>query len=246
MTARGRDRCQRCFRPIDAQGFATSRQHQRGGVKFVRSIRITWSLWAPRVVDRAGDFQRLLDFVVIAHHLAPFDRPVRAIAKLGARLEPLGTKPQRHHGEMHGRAADRFAGIVGAELNRIVAVDDALVRPVQLALLIFIRGKILQRPPVRPGVKGHDREPIFRKLACERAAARASTDNCEVHDIIVAVLTHRHPSAGMEDIRRSPIGGARRFSRISRHAHFPTRPRFAPGARFGCFPRIAPVEYIRT
>ena len=106
---------------------------------------------------------------------------------------------------MHGRAADRLAGVVGAELQRVFAVDDALVGPVELRLLRLVRGEVLQRAPVRAGIERHDREACFGEPAGQRSAAGAGADDGEVDLVVVAVFAHRHPGADAEDVRRAAV-----------------------------------------
>ena len=169
--ARRRQRRQRRLGPVDAHRLAASASAQRRGVQLVRAIGIARTLRPPGIVDRPGDLQRLLDLGVVVPHLAPIERPVRAVAEQAARLEPFRAEAQRHHGEMHGAAADRLAAVVAAQLQRVVAVDDALVGPVELGLLGFVGGEILQRPELRAGIERHDREALLRP-ACRRACRR--------------------------------------------------------------------------
>ena len=208
------------------------RQNQSRGVELMRTVRITRPLRTPRIVHRPGDLQGLLDLRVIGPHFAPIERPIGAIAELGARLEPFRPEAQRHHGKMHGRAADRFAGIIGAELDRIFAVRDAFVGPVKLGLLVLVRGKIFQRPPIRAGIERHHREAILCKLAGERAAPGAGADNGKIDRLILGILAHRHPAAGMEDIGSAAADRTRGLLRIIRHARSPAgrapRDRAAP------------------
>ena len=100
--ARRREGRERRLRPLDAHRLAPFGQHARRGVERMRAIGIARSLRSPRIGDRAGDLQRLLDLAVVVPHFAPIERPVGAVAEQAARLEPFGTKAQRHHGEMHG------------------------------------------------------------------------------------------------------------------------------------------------
>ena len=187
----------------------------------MRPVRIAATLRPPRIIHRSGNFQRVFDLGVIVPHLAPIERPVRAIAELRARLEPFRTEAQRHHGEMHGRTAHRFAGIVGAHLDRIVAVDDPLIGPVELGLLPLVGGKILERPPIRTGVERHHRESVFGELARQRTAAGAGADDGEVDRLVVCKLPHRHPAALLEDIGCAPADRARGVLRVSRHVRSP-------------------------
>ena len=207
--ARRRKRGERRWRPRDAERLRAARQHHRGRIELVRAVGIARPLRTPWISYRAGDLQRLLDLVVVVPHLAPIERPVGAVAEKRARLEPFRAKAQRHHREMHGRAADRLAGIVGAELKRILAVDDALISPVELRLLRLVRGEILERTPVRTGIERHDREACLREPAGQRSAAGAGADDGEIDRVVVAVFAHRHPGADAEHVGRASVARAR-------------------------------------
>ena len=54
---------------------------------------------------------------------------------------------------MHRAAAHGFAGIVPAELDRILAINDPVVRPVELGLLGLVGGEIVERSPIGTGIK---------------------------------------------------------------------------------------------
>ena len=215
--ARRREGGDRGFGPADAHRLAAFDEGQRGGVHLVRAVWVARAARAPGVGDRAGDRQRLLDLAVVAPHLAPVERPVEAVAHLGAGLEPLRAEAQRHHGEVHGAAADRLAAVVGAELDRVVAVTDAVVGPVELGLLALVGGEVLQRAEIWSGVEGDDGEAGLGELAGERAAAGAGADDDEVHPLVLAVFAHRDPAARGEHVRGAALGGARRREGIRRH-----------------------------
>ncbi len=229
VSVRCRDGGERRRRPGNAECFGPFGEHQGGGIEFVRPIRIARPLRTPRVIHRPRDLQRAFDLGVIAPHLAPIERPIGAVAELAARLEPFRAKAQRHHGEMHGRAADRLAAIVGAKLQRVVAVDDALVGPVKLRLMVLVGSKILERPPIRPGIERHDGKAVFGKLAGECAAAGAGADDGEIDRLVLVVLAHRHPAADTENVGRAPADRARGRLRVIRHGCSPRA--LAPPAR---------------
>ncbi len=163
---------------------------------------------------------------VVVPHLAPIERPVGAIAEQGARLEPFGPEAQRHHRKMHGRAAHRLAAVVAAHLQRIVAVDDAVVGPVELRLLGLVGGEILQRTEIRAGVERHDREAVLGKLAGERAAAGAGADDDEIDLFVCRDIRASAPSRRGG---RHPARGRRRArgvcKRIIRHGDCSGAPR---------------------
>src|SRR6185312_5898240 len=96
-------------RPRGAERLATLGEREPRGIELVRAIGIARPFRPPRIVDGPRDLQRLLDLAVIAPHLAPVDRPVRAVAEKRAGFEPLGPETQRHHCEMHRAAADSLA-----------------------------------------------------------------------------------------------------------------------------------------
>src|SRR6185312_12813001 len=206
---RRRHGSERRRRPGDAHRLGALGQHQPSGVDFVRTIRIPPPLRAPRIAHRPRDLQRLLDLVVIVPHFLPADRPIGAVAELAARLEPLGPEAQRHHGEMDGAAADRLAAVVAAELQRVLTVNDALVRPIELRLLRLVGGEILERPPIWSGVHRHYREAGLGQTAGERAATGAGADDDEVDFLVLTVLLHRDPAARTEHIGRATAPRAR-------------------------------------
>jgi len=103
-----------------------------------------------------------------------------------------------------------------------------VVGPVQLALLGLVRGEVLQRLEIRPGVRGDDGEPILGQLARERPAARAGANDDEINFLRVAVPAHRHPAAGPERVGRAAADGAGGLGRVVRHAGSPRRARSSP------------------
>ncbi|CAJ3171598.1 Uncharacterised protein [Burkholderia pseudomallei] len=223
--ARRGQRRERRRRPADAERVGAAREHECGRVQLVRAIRIARPLRPPRIANGPADLQRVLHLGVIAPHLAPVERPVRAVAEPRARLEPVGAKAQRHHREMHGAAAHGLAAVVVAERERIVAVAQALVGPVQLALVRLVGGELLERPPPRARVERDDRVAVFGELARERAAARARADDREIHLVLVAVHAHRHPAADAHHVGRAAVGAARARERrvriVNRHRGSP-------------------------
>ena len=238
--ARRRHGGERRLGPLHAQRLAASRQSKRGGIEFVRAIGIARPRRPPRIGNWSGNFQRLFGFGVVAPHFAPIERPIGAIAENGARLEPLRPEAQRNHREMHGRAAHRLAAVVAAELQRVVAVDDAIVCPVELCLLGFVGGEILQRPEVGAGVERDHRESVFCELARERAAASAGADDDEIDLVIVAIFAHRQPAAGTKDVGRPAIRRARAVKWI-RHGGFSG----APLRRHRPWLRLPPTDRAR-
>ena len=141
---------------MHAQGLAAPGQGTGGGVELVGAIRIARTRRTPRVVDRSGNFQRLLDLRVVVPHFAPVQRPIGAVAEYATRPEPVRPEAQRNHGKMHGRSADGLAAVIAAHLQRIVAVDDAVVGPIELGLLGFVGSEVLQRPEKRTGIERND------------------------------------------------------------------------------------------
>ena len=114
---------------------------------------------------------------------------------------------------MHGRSADRLAAVIAAHLQRIVAVDDAVVGPIELGLLGFVGSEVLQRPEIRTGIERDDGESVFGKLARQRPAAGAGADDDEINLVVVSILSHRHPRAGTEYVGRPAVGRARACAR---------------------------------
>src|SRR6185437_13206358 len=114
-----------------------------------------------------------------------------------------------YHGKVHRRAAHRLAGVVGAELQRVLTVDDALVGPVELFLMMLVGGEVLERTPVRPGIESHDGEAVLGQTAGESAAARAGAHDRKVHRLIERVLAHRRPTARPKYIRGAAANRSR-------------------------------------
>ena len=127
---RGRQRRKRRLGPVDADRLAAFRKQFAGRVQLMRAIGITRPLRSPRIGQWPGDVDLPLGDSVITPHLLPGDRPVRAVTERRARLEPFGPEAQRHHRVMDGRPAHRFARILATHLDRVRAVEDALIGPV--------------------------------------------------------------------------------------------------------------------
>jgi len=128
---------------------------------------------------------------------------------------------------MDGAAADRLAAIVAAELQRVGAIDDALVGPVELCLLRLVGGEIFERPPKWTCIEADDRKPRFGQLACEGAAAGAGANDREIDLLVLRVLPHRHPPPDVKHIGCAPIHRPRRLRRIvsgGGRAHAPPPP----------------------
>src|SRR5579883_1749191 len=89
----------------------------------------------------------------------------------------------------------------------------------------LVGGKVLERPPIGSGVECDDGKPIFGKLAGERAAASARSDDREIDGLVFGIFAHRYPPARPEDVWRAPVSGSWRS--VIRHAHSPDvlRPR---------------------
>ena len=217
QAARRRQGRDRRFRPGDSQCLAAFRQRQRSGIQFVRPIRIARARRPPRIGHRTGDLQRFLDLGVVTPHLLPIDRPIRPIAEQRARPEPLRPEAQRHHGEVHGAAADRLAAVVAAELDRVLSGRDPVVGPIQLGLLRLVGGKILQRPEPGTGIQPHHGKARLGEPARQGSAAGPRPDDDKVHLVVVAVVSHRHPAAGAEHVGRAAVSPAGRGQRIIRH-----------------------------
>ena len=191
---RGRQRRKRRLGPVDADRFAAFRKQFAGGIQLMRAIGVTRSLRSPGIGQRPGDVDLPLGNSVIAPHLLPGDRPIRAVAERRARLEPLGSEAQRHHRVMDGRSAYRLARIVAAHLDRVWAVEDALVGPVKLVLRGFVRCKILQRAEKAACIEGDDREALLSQQCGERSSACAGADDDEIDGFALSILPHRNPS----------------------------------------------------
>ncbi|MDR8934491.1 hypothetical protein FEP65_01366 [Burkholderia multivorans] len=233
--ARRGQRRERRRRPVDAERLGAAREHERGRVQFMGAVRVARARRSPGIVHRPADLQRLLDFAVVAPHLAPVERPVDAVTEQRARAEPFGPKAQRHHREVHGAAADRAAAVVGAERQRVRAVANPLVGPEQLALVRFVGGEFLQRPPPCARIERDDGKTMLGKPARERAAARAGADDHEVDRLVVAEHSHRRPAAHAQRIGRAAVATARLagVQRISVHRDRPPRPSSLPTDRAG-------------
>ena len=104
---------------------------------------------------------------------------------------------------MHGRAAHRLAAVLAAHHQRVGALRDAVVGPVELVLLAFVGGEILERAKVRAGVEADDREALLGQARDQRAAAGAGADHDEVDLVGVGELPHRNPAAGPEHVGRA-------------------------------------------
>jgi hypothetical protein len=80
---------------------------------------------------RAGDGQRSLDLCVVRRELFVAERPVDRDTVGGGDAEVVGTKTHSDGREVHGGAADGATGVHTSGLDRVVAVDDPQVVPVE-------------------------------------------------------------------------------------------------------------------
>ena len=150
------DRRERRLRPGVSHRLRAARQEFCGPVYGMRAIGVARPLRSPRIGDGTGNREREFRLPIPVPHLAPIHRPVGAVAERRARLEPFGPEAKRHHGEMHGGAADRLAAVLAAHHERIGALRDAVVVPVELLLLPFVRSEVLERPEIGACVEADD------------------------------------------------------------------------------------------
>ena len=178
---------------------------------------------------------------VIAPHLPPIERPVGAVAEHAARLEPFRPEAQRHHGEMDGAAAHRLAAVLAAHgsgwrRRRCGRRSSrACPAPSRRRRNLPAAGNMGPRRSRSPRSR-------FGQPAGQAAAARARADDDEIDRLVLAVLAHRHPAAGLNTSGARPLDGARRrrsgsadTMRSSSRAVSSSRP------CLGGFPGIAPV-----
>ncbi len=206
-------RRERRLGPFDADRLAALGQQFARVVQLMRAIGIARPFRAPGIGQRPGDVDLPLGLPVIMPHLLPGDRPIRAVAERRARLEPFGPEAQRHHRVMDGRSAHRLARILAAHLDRVRAVDDALIGPVELVLLGLVGGEILQRPEIAARIEGDDREALLGEQRRERSAAGAGADDREIDRVALAIFAHRDPAAAAENVGRAAARRARRCRR---------------------------------
>ena len=86
---------------------------------------------APRPV-LSGDRELGLDLLVVWPQVPIVDRPVDTHSVIGCGGEVGGVEAGRVARVVDHRSADAAAGVVLPELDRVVAADDALLRPVEL------------------------------------------------------------------------------------------------------------------
>ncbi len=80
--ARSGDGGKRRGHPIYPKLLAAPRQNEARRVHLVCAIWIAPARRSPRIAERPRDLQRLFDFVVVAPHLPPIERPIDAVAEL--------------------------------------------------------------------------------------------------------------------------------------------------------------------
>ena len=107
---------------------------------------------APRPV-LPGDRQLLLDRLVVRPELGIVDRPVRAHPVQAEGVEVGRVEAGCVAGEVHHRAADAAAGVVGSERHRVVTADLARLGPVQGVRAPLVGDPVGVRIPERPGVQ---------------------------------------------------------------------------------------------
>ena len=118
---------------------------------------------------------------------------------------------------MHRRAAHRLATVVAAHLQRVGAVDDAIIRPEELGLFGFVGSKILQRTEVRPGIERDDRKAVFGQFAGQRASACSRPDDGEIDRLIFPVFAHGYPSPRTENVGCASLPRARSVQGVTEH-----------------------------
>ena len=227
LAVRRRNGGERGRRPVDAQGLAAPRQKIARAVDLVGAVGVGAAFGAPGIAGGAGDAERPLGLGVPAPHLAPVQRPVRAVAEHALRLEPLGPEPQRDHGKVDRRAAYRLAAVLAAHCQGIGAVDDAVIGPIKLVLFGLVGGEVLQRTKIGTGVEADHRETRLRQTRDHGAAAGAGADHHEIDCFVLVVFPHRQPGAGAHHIRGAAAGGARGGEGVSGHGRCPAAPPWA-------------------
>jgi hypothetical protein len=108
------------------------------------------------------------------------DRPVDRDSVPRTNLEVGGMEPRRIAREVRHRAADADARVVLAHLDRIVARDDPLVRPVEAVRSLLVAHPVAIRIPERALLEDHDPPPGPREPLRERDAAGTRADHEQV------------------------------------------------------------------
>ena len=90
----------------------------------------------------------------------------------------------------HG-APDAAAAVVLAELDRVVAADNALLRPVELVRARLVAHPVLVGVPERASLEDDHPPSLPRQPLGEHRAAGAGADDAEVDLVVVAVAAHR-------------------------------------------------------
>ena len=166
----------------------------------VRRVRVAVRI-APRPV-LAGDRQLALDPLVVRLQVPVGDRPVGADAVARARLEVGGMEARRVAGVVDHRAADPVPGVVLAQLDRVVAADDALVRPVEVVRAFLVGDPVLVGVPEGAALEHDDPPARAREPLGEHRAAGAAADDQQVDLVLVAEAAHPLAPGDAAAVRR--------------------------------------------
>ena len=181
---------------------------------------------APRPVI-ARHRQLELEPLVVGPQVGVVDRPILADAIPRADLEIGRMKAGAVAGVVDHRAADPLAGIVLAELDRVLASGHARVGPVQLVRARLVGHPVPVGVPERPDVEHDDVPAASGQPLGERGPTRPGADDRQV-DLVVVVIAG-HPLAGngaavdVEQERRVVVG---RAEPAPEHRPQPVRPHF--------------------
>ena len=135
------------------------------------------TVWvAPRPV-LSGHRQLEFDALVVATDVLIADRPICSYAVESVRLEVAGMEPWRVAGVVDHGAADAAPGVVLAQLDRVVAAENALLRPVQGMRAGLVGNPVLVGMPERAGLQYHDAPARSRQPLREYRPAGAGPDD---------------------------------------------------------------------
>ena len=197
-----------------------------GGVRV--AVRV-----APRPV-LAGHRQLELEPLVVGLQVLVGDRPVLPHPVARADLEVGGMKARAVAGVVDHRAADAVAGVVLAELDRVLAADDPLLGPVELVRAGLVGDPVLVGIPERARLEHHHLpaaagQPLGQRRRRRRRRRRSpGRPRSRRRSAPSARAGRRGGGRRAGTPSRSPAGAARRAASVRsswRAAHVPSTPR---------------------
>ena len=138
-----------------------------------------------------GDGEFLFDGFVEGFEVGVVDGPVRADPVVGKGREVRRVKAGAVAGVVDHRAAHPPAGVVLAQLDRVLAADHALLSPVQVVRAGLVGHPVLVGMPERTRLDDHDPPASAGQTLRQHRATRPRAHDAQVDLVVVAIAGHR-------------------------------------------------------